>query len=373
MLATSCSRLQGHATHAGVAADGTPYVAGENIFRDRNYASLLPCAQSNIIAPSVRTMSLETANSTLQVINGTSKSVGCFVLLEGGVDVVHEPEAARCSQYGDAARWKAVASATPELSNTSTAARAIVGAGVGARRDAASTPASKGATASNTVLLQNLHNSSACLTYGNGTPTDFGSRKVFAGPCSSTIHSRGNEATTATTHSSSSSSSNGWVVDPTTLTVAASNQDLFSQLGQPQCLTAAPPNYNNSVVQGFHIVSAAGEVVPLLSVAVGDDAVRWQCNLSAGVAYSLALSSLTRRDVGDVDPLDAAVALAHAAAKNSAVLESAHHDAWAAYWQNCASVSLGEGRTLLEGFWFGSQYLFGSATALGKVPPGLWG
>ena len=67
---------EGHATHAGVTASGTPYVAGENIFRDRNYASLLPCALSNIIAPSVRTMTLETATSTLQVVNSTSGSVG---------------------------------------------------------------------------------------------------------------------------------------------------------------------------------------------------------------------------------------------------------------------------------------------------------
>jgi hypothetical protein len=35
-------------------------------------------------------------------------------------------------------------------------------------------------------------------------------------------------------------------------------------------------------------------------------------------------------------------------------------------------VDLGS-RSLLEGWWYGSQYLFKSATALGKVPPGLWG
>ena len=314
-----------HAVQAGVA-NGMPWLSGETVFRDRNFASILPCSASDIISPAVRTVTLGD-NNAMNAHNDTS--VGCFLLQAGGVDVVHEPEASVCAARGDAARWKPI-------------------------------PAAGGTTAA--VQLQSVQNASACLQHGNGTPTDFGARKVFAGPCSGARTAGG---------------SSSWVIDTTGRTVAASSDNLFEQPGQRQCLSAAPPNYNNSLVQSLAIVVAAtGEAVPLdgvqFSRGTGSASVTWQANLSAGVDYTLTLSSLSRRDVGGTDPTDASRLLAFAAARNSSALHQAHTDAWVAYWHNCASVSLGK-RSLLEGFWFGSQYLFGSATALGKVPPGLWG
>ena len=328
-----------HAVQAGVTNHGMPWLSGETAFRDRNFASVLPCSASDIISPAIRTVTVG-GNNALNAHNGTS--VGCFVLQTGGADVVHEPEASICMALGDAARWKPVPTAA------------------------------SGAAA---VQLQSVQNTSACLHYGNGTPTDFGARKVFVGPCSG-AHAASRNIIDGNGGSSGVGGSR-WIVDAAGSTVAASNENLFEQPGQRQCLSAAPPNYNNSIVQSLTIVVAAtGQAVPLfaiqLSNSAGSASVQWQANLSAGTDYMLTLSSLSRRDVGDTDPTDASHKLAFAAARNSTALHHAHTEAWKAYWLNCASVSLGK-RSLLEGFWFGSQYLFGSATALGKVPPGLWG
>lgn len=163
-------------------------------------------------------------------------------------------------------------------------------------------------------------------------------------------------------------------------TVAAVSEDLFEQPGQRQCITAAPPNVNNSLVHAVDIVADdMDEAVPFSAVKINPNgakaspaSVAWQVHLKAGVTYTLALTSLTRRDVAHSDPMAASLALAHSAARNSSGLRAAHQQSWSEYWSSCASVDLGE-RSLLEAWWYGSQYLFKSATAIGKVPPGLWG
>ena len=38
-----------------------------------------------------------------------------------------------------------------------------------------------------------------------------------------------------------------------------------------------------------------------------------------------------------------------------------------------SEIYLGQNRQLLEGFWYGAQYLLGSTARAGRVPPGLWG
>ena len=311
---------EGHATRASVH-DGTPVAVGETAFRDRNFASVMPCSASDIIEPAIRSITLDKSSEMLQVHNGTA--IGCLVLYDGTDEVVHEPELATCKSYANAAKWKAL-------------------------------PATAGA-----VRLQNMQNQSACLSYGNGTPTDFGSRRVFAGDC------RG---------------SSSWVQDAVSKTIAANSKSLFEQPGQRQCLTAAPPNVNNTLVHAVRISAHGSGAVPFSAVKVTSQglkggppaSVSWECGLKAGITYSLALTSLTKRDVGGNDPLGASVALAHAAVQNSTALRLAHRKDWDSYWSSCASVDLG-GRQLLEGWWFGSQYLFKSATALGAVPPGLWG
>ena len=51
---------------------------------------------------------------------------------------------------------------------------------------------------------------------------------------------------------------------------------------------------------------------------------------------------------------------------------AAHTAFWAGYW-GASEVRLDDSRQLLEGFYYGSQYLLGSTARAGKVPPGLWG
>ena len=171
----------------------------------------MPCSASDIIAPcallhpaapllpqllvlvlvlilvlprsSIRTVAVG-PDLALQVLNGST--IGCFVLNQAaGGDVVHEPDPAACKSRGDSARWKP----TP-----------TTGAG------------GRGSGAAAVVQLQSVQNASACLTAGNGTPTDFGARKVWAGPCGG-------------------GSGTWWVVDATGGTVAAFSEDLFEQPG----------------------------------------------------------------------------------------------------------------------------------------------
>jgi hypothetical protein len=98
-------------------------------------------------------------------------------------------------------------------------------------------------------------------------------------------------------------------------------------------------NITQRSVQALDIVDAAsGASMPRLKLAVSADSVSFQTKLSAGVGYTLALSSLTWRDVGDVDPLARSLALAHSAARNSSALRRAHAHAWSSYWHTCATV-----------------------------------
>jgi hypothetical protein len=310
---------EGHRTRAGVSGQ-TPYTVGYTAFRDRNYASVMPCSASDIITPSVRTVTL--SGNTLSVHNGSS--TGCFVLQASG-HVVHEPDAAACTAAGDAAHWKTSAA-------TATAAAKRGGAG---------------------VEIHNVGNSSACLAYGNGTPTDFGARTVTVGACGG-------------------GASSSWVVDAETSTIAAVDRDLFEQPGQRQCLTAAPPNVNNTIVQALTpprdhdprncswgprnicyckslwkiflgprshswgsescaqalalVNAATGAAVALAEVEIvglwnpenlesgshphTTASVRFQAKLSAGNRYTAALAALTRRDVGNMDSMETSLALA---------------------------------------------------------------
>ena len=54
----------------------------------------------------------------------------------------------------------------------------------------------------------------------------------------------------------------------------------------------------------------------VFSLSSSPASASWSVELKAGVQYSLALTSLTRRDVGGMDPLAASLALAHSAARN---------------------------------------------------------
>ena len=174
--------------------------------------------------------------------------------------------------------------------------------------------------------------------------------------------------------------SSGWIVDTATSTIAAASSELFGQPGQLQCVSAAAPNYNNTLAQALSLINHQSmKPVPISAVTVVSgvpgqpSSVSFRVQLQAGTQYTLSLSSLSRRDMGDLDSLPAAVALARAGASNSSSIRHEHLRSWAEYWRSGAAVVLGSKRMVLEGWWYGSQYLFGSATALGKVAPGLWG
>lgn len=307
----------------------TPMLFGENTHRRLNYASLLPCDESAVVWPSVRSVTLTDAG-VLEVSNGTLTT--CIALLDNG-DVVHDADGASCGS--PRAQWTKQPSSDPRGG----------------------------------VLLVNKANTSLCASYGNGTPTDFGSRRVTAVPCST---------------------AQPWILGGAA--VQAADTSLFEQPGQTQCLAAAPPNYNNSLAQGWALVdTSTGERVPLsamhstnptghlLSNPEVDSAgsppasVNFTVHLQAGRVYTVAFSAVTSRDVDGVDPSVTAVELATAAARNASALQAEHAAWWAEYWRAGATVTLGEKRLLLEGWWYGAQYLFGSATRPGKVAPGLWG
>lgn len=110
--------------------------------------------------------------------------------------------------------------------------------------------------------------------------------------------------------------------------------------------------------------------------------------LAAGHNVTVALLLLTNLDqedgktpVGgmvDPDPVPAALNRILAATADTTVTathlatrRSEHDDWWSSFW-NRSSISLPTDG-LTECFWFGSQYLLGSAARTGKVPPGLWG
>jgi hypothetical protein len=149
-----------------------------------------------------------------------------------------------------------------------------------------------------------------------------------------------------------------------------------------------------SPADGFNAVPPCA-VVPLKGRlqggAVGGARVQANVSMRAGMTYVLALSSLTLRDISDghangsppavdqstappsTDLVGAAVELASSAARNLTSLRAEHQQWWEEYWRTGAAVVLGEKRLDLEGWWYGSQYLFGSAVRPGKVAPGLWG
>ena len=123
-------------------------------------------------------------------------------------------------------------------------------------------------------------------------------------------------------------------------------------------LPQRPLRADNTVVQALTLVDGSGAAVPLSDVKVAPDSdphapasVTFAATLKAESVYSLVLSSLTRRDVGDTDPTAASLALVRSAARNTSGLSRAHAEFWAGYWDVGAAVSLGS-RSLLKGWWY---------------------
>ena len=118
-------------------------------------------------------------------------------------------------------------------------------------------------------------------------------------------------------------------------------------------LTQRPLRADNTVVQALTLVDGSGAAVPLSGVKVAHTpaSVTFTAALKPEAVYTLVLSSLTRRDVGDTDPTAASLALVRPAARNTSGLSRAHAEFWAGYWDVGAAVSLGS-RSILEGWWY---------------------
>jgi hypothetical protein len=160
--------------------------------------------------------------------------------------------------------------------------------------------------------------------------------------------------------------------------------DALVHYNETQCLTAVPPNVNITLGLAARVVRAAdGVAVPFAAApAASEGAASAEAgagvDLVADVDYLLVVTAVSTRDAGwATDPIDAALAsaaayvgasgVAHAAAR-----AAAHAASWAAFWA-ASEVRLDDARQLLEGFWYGAQYLLGSTARAGAVPPGLWG
>ncbi len=149
---------------------------------------------------------------------------------------------------------------------------------------------------------------------------------------------------------------------------------------ESQCLVAVPPNVNVTIALAASVFLASdGSPAPLLSSSA--DAAASTATATVALLpdtdYLLVLAAPTNRDLGGADPLAGALGLlgryaGAAGVEYAAARRTAHATFWTSYWA-ASEVNLGEGRQLLEGFYYGAQYLLGSTARAGKVPPGLWG
>jgi hypothetical protein len=211
-------KQKGYPVYAGTA-DGSLFIGGSNIHRDRNFASLLPCNSSVVIQPSVRHIVLGPADGALRVINSSAVSPqgteGCLLLqkavegsiaaAEGGIasgggrgdggraasatassstaseyTIVHEPMSSVCLAAGAMAKWHLVDSIAARAP-AATAATAHTHSHTRRNRtgimDPGQLPREQG------QLLVSAANTTLCASYVNGTPTDFGSRALRVAPC----------------------------------------------------------------------------------------------------------------------------------------------------------------------------------------------
>lgn len=160
--------------------------------------------------------------------------------------------------------------------------------------------------------------------------------------------------------------------------------DAIVRYNATQCLTAVPPNVNITIGLAARIVRAAdGIAVPFTASPVASEGaasaqVAAGVDLESGVDYLLVVTAVSTRDVGwAADPVDTALVnaagyvgasgITHAAAR-----AAAHATTWAAFWA-ASEVRLDDARQLLEGFWYGAQYLLACTARAGAIPPGLWG
>ena len=177
----------------------------------------------------------------------------------------------------------------------------------------------------------------------------------------------------------------------------------------PMCLTAVPPVPLIQVAAALAVVGAdhtssagskdggsaggggAGRLQPDLNpkqqlvdssityTSEGEVTINATLHLKANSPTTFVVSVVSSRDAAAVAPplvsvSAAADALAQASAIPSAVAAQRAEGLawWSSYW-NASAVSLGPGRQLLEGFWYGMNYMAAMQNRAGKQAAGLWG
>ena len=113
--------------------------------------------------------------------------------------------------------------------------------------------------------------------------------------------------------------------------------------------------------------------------SAGEVAVNATLRLKAGIPTTFVVSVVSSRDHAAASSPSrsvsaAADALAQTSATRAAVASQRAESLawWSSYW-NASSVSLGPDRQLLEGFWYGMNYMAGMQNRAGKQATGLWG
>ena len=150
------------------------------------------------------------------------------------------------------------------------------------------------------------------------------------------------------------------------------------------CLVSTAGNTNNTLA----IVSEVredGKAIELISTTTDRKLVaQASFEIETGHTYELVTALLSRRDlaepgqyryssVGEAATADVVAAASHAArAANTSALRAEHSTWWQQFW-NKSSVDFGSKYQLLEGWWYGMQYLLGSASRPGEIVPSLFG
>ena len=139
------------------------------------------------------------------------------------------------------------------------------------------------------------------------------------------------------------------------------------------CWSMSPPYLNITLAMAVTITDSNGAPLPSVASAVISP-LSWtrSVHLEGGKTYTLRIATATTRppSFGPVSAVAAAAALAETAAL--APLATAHAAWWASWW-NASAIDLGPTRQILEGFYYGAQYMLACFARPGGTTAGLLG
>ena len=170
--------------------------------------------------------------------------------------------------------------------------------------------------------------------------------------------------------------------DTTQLFALGVNGDnLISALEPDKCLTAIQEVPLIQVATALQVtLGESGQVVqpmstPHTSTGIdGSVTTNITVALQAGATYTIAVAVISSNDLGEHESsvVDTAVQALAEKRSNLTSVWRQHLMWWDDFWSR-SQVSLGAGRQLLEGFWYGMIYMSGCMNREGKQATGLWG